>query len=367
MRKPLHERRAVCGPHLRQAGVAAALTVLMAILLASPARADTSPAPSPSKAHDAAVKMGPGVNILGYDGLWKGQVNAPFKISYFKRIREAGFRHVRINLHAFKYMDDRGLLDEKVLNRLDYVIYEAVRAGLIPVLDEHDFRACQADPEACAAKLEAFWTQISERFAGRYPSLIFELLNEPGGKMPQEVWNALALDLLVIVRRSNPERTVIIAALNSGDIEDLGLLELPKDDRNIILTVHYYSPMAFTHQGASWSRHADGRNVPWGSAEDRRKVRDDFARMDQLAKAKGRPVYLGEFGVYDAARMDDRARYLSFLARQAEAYGWPWAYWQFDHDFAVFDSKSEQWVEPVLSALLPGAAQASSAVGVAND
>ncbi|HLN37275.1 MAG TPA: glycoside hydrolase family 5 protein, partial [Xanthobacteraceae bacterium] len=60
------------------------------------------PAASPGAAQDkaaaTAARMAGGVNILGYDGIWDGGVDAPFKQRYFKMIRDAGFRHVRINL-----------------------------------------------------------------------------------------------------------------------------------------------------------------------------------------------------------------------------------------------------------------------------
>ena len=72
-----------------------------------------------------ARKMGRGVNILGYDGIWEGKVNAPFKKEYFKLIRDAGFRHVRINLHGFKYMGRDYEIDRDVLERLDWVIGHA--------------------------------------------------------------------------------------------------------------------------------------------------------------------------------------------------------------------------------------------------
>jgi endoglucanase len=46
-------------------------------------------------------------------------------------------------------------------------------------------------------------------------------------------------------------------------------------------------------------------------------------------------------------------RYTSFVAREAERRGWSWGYWQFDGDFIVFDMKTQQWVEPILRALIP--------------
>jgi hypothetical protein len=40
-------------------------------------------------------------------------------------------------------------------------------------------------------------------------------------------------------------------------------------------------------------------------------------------------------------------------AREAEALGWAWAYWQFDPDFAVYEMKTSSWVKPIHDALIP--------------
>jgi endoglucanase len=68
-----------------------------------------------------------------------------------------------------------------------------------------------------------------------------------------------------------------------------------------------------------------------------------------------RPILLGEFGAYDAADMDSRVRWTSFIARLAESHGWSWAYWQFDSDFVVYDIDAGKWVEPIRDALVPPA------------
>jgi endoglucanase len=57
--------------------------------------------------------------------------------------------------------------------------------------------------------------------------------------------------------------------------------------------------------------------------------------------------------VYERANIQPRVHYIFFVARQAERYGWAWAYWQFDHDFALFDTEREQWQLPILQALIP--------------
>ena len=37
----------------------------------------------------------------------------------------------------------------------------------------------------------------------------------------------------------------------------------------------------------------------------------------------------------------------------AEARGLPWAYWQFESDFNLYDVDHDRWVEPIRAALIP--------------
>lgn len=298
-------------------------------------------------------KLGRGINILGYDGIWEGGRNAPFRLDNLAAIKKAGFAHVRINFFGFKFMGPENVLDEIVLRRLDAVIEEVLTRGLIPIVDEHDTHICQRDVSECAPKLRAFWRQIAERYAGKYPELVFEILNEPGGQMTSSSWNTLLNECLEIVRRTNPERPVIAAVLNIDEIP-IDELALPADDRNLIVTFHYYAPIRFTHQGAPWSQ-TFSRIGPldWGSADDEANAAADFRKVSVWAEKEKRPIYLGEFGVYERAPSDGRLRYLSFVARSADRLGWSWAYWQFDHDFAAFDSARQAWKPDILRALIP--------------
>lgn len=61
------------------------LVVLLAALAWSADGAERGPA------------LGRGINILGYDGIWEGYQNAPFRLKNLSAIRKAGFSHVRIN------------------------------------------------------------------------------------------------------------------------------------------------------------------------------------------------------------------------------------------------------------------------------
>lgn len=297
--------------------------------------------------------LGRGINILGYDGIWEGHQNAPFRPENLAAIRKAGFSHVRINFFGFRYMDSDNVLDDAVLGRLDGVIEDVLARKLIPILDEHDTDLCQRDVTECGIKLKAFWRQIASRYAGKYPALLFEILNEPGGNMSSAEWNSLLADCLAIIRETNPKRNVVAAILNTEELP-VDQLALPASDRNLIVTFHYYLPLQFTHQGAPWSAiFSKIGPLNWGSAEDEARASADFDKVRSWSEKEHRPIYLGEFGVYERAPAESRARYLSFMARSAERNGWAWAYWQFDHDFAAFDGARQRWKPDILRAIIP--------------
>lgn len=305
-------------------------------------------------AWSAAARLHRGVNVLGYDPLWKDPAKARFQPRHFKIIRKGGFDFIRVVLPSFSHMDARNQLDRRWLETLDRVIGQASRAGLGVIIDEHDFNACSEDIALCEVKLTAFWQQIGQRYRGAPDTVLFELLNEPHGKLDAAHWNALIKRLLPIVRASNPTRTLVIGPTEWNSLNQLPALELPANDRNILVTFHFYEPFQFTHQGARWVKETQGlRGIPF-TAEDEARIARDFDTVTAWSKANDRPVLLGEFGAYDGSGtpVADRARYALIVRKAAEARGMPWAYWQFDSDFVVYDIGHDRWIEPIHRALV---------------
>jgi endoglucanase len=305
-------------------------------------------------------RLGRGVNIIGYDPIWRSTDKARFKAQYFRTIKDAGFSNMRINLHPFRHMDrdkDYALVDSwwQVLN---WAIDNALKTNLMVILDMHEFGAMGNDPEGNKHRFLAFWREVSDRLKDAPDGVLFEILNEPSRKLNSQMWNQYFREALAIIRKSNPTRMVIIGPASYNSIGGLSELDLPEDDSNIILTVHYYSPMDFTHQGAAWAGRKDRTGIEWKSTDqDKAAVQRDFGRAQAWAKQRNRPVFLGEFGVYDKAPMESRVRYLEFVSRAAEKLGWSWAYWQFDSDFILYDVNNDKWVEPILNALIPHRSQ----------
>lgn len=300
--------------------------------------------------------LGRSVNILGYDPIWRSRAEARFKVEYLAKLKRAGFDSVRINLHPFRYMEANrgGALQAAWIETLDWAVTEAQRQGLAVILDLHEFHALGGDPAGNKDKLLAFWRQMALHFQAAPDSVFFEVLNEPFDKLTPELWNEYFTEALGLIRQTNPTRAVIVGPAHWNAISHLAQLQLPESDRHLIVTVHFYEPFEFTHQGASWTKQKDQVGVSWtGSTAELAALNHAFDQANAWSKAKQRPLFLGEFGAYDRAPMESRARWTAAIARAAEARGWSWAYWQFDSDFILYDSTRDAWVEPILTALVP--------------
>jgi endoglucanase len=324
--------------------------------LACASAADESSTPKGIDAFEQNKRLGRGVNIIGYDPLWKTKSKGRFQDEHFALIHEAGFNHVRINLQPFRDADSKQstTVSDKYLSTIDWAVEQALANKLMVVLDFHEFEEMARNPEANKERFLGMWRQIAEHCKNAPPEVLFEILNEPNGKMTAEVWNQYLGEALGIIRETNPTRTVIVGPVEWNSIKRLEQLELPDGDRNLIVTIHYYSPFEFTHQGASWTNRKDKLGVLWeGNEKDHAAIARDFEKAQAWAESHRRPLYLGEFGAYDKADMPSRLRYISFVARQAEKMGWSWAYWQFEGNFIVYDMANHRWVEPVRDALIP--------------
>lgn len=336
--------------HMRRAGCPFLLVILLV---------GCAPSRAAAQAVDPFVqtqRLGRGVNILGYDPIWDDFQKARFKERHFQLIHDAGFQTVRINLHALQrlHADSGYQLSEAWLKTLDWAVTNALANHLSVILDLHNYTDIAKDPLGYKPRFLAYWKQISAHFQDAPNTVLFEILNEPNGKLTPALWNEFLSEALATIRATNPTRTVVVGPPFWNGIDHLKDLSLPEDDRNLIVTVHYYEPMKFTHQGAPWEKetaHLSG--VTWGSAEEKKRVERDFAGVQNWSLQHNRPILLGEFGSYDKAPMESRALFTAYVARTAESLGWAWAYWQFDSDFIVYDIDKDRWVEPILKALVP--------------
>ncbi len=301
--------------------------------------------------------LGRGVNLgnaleAPQEGDWGMTIEAEF----FPLIKQAGFSHVRVPVkwtsHALT--ESPFTIDAKFFERIDWVLKQAEETKLRVVLNHHHYGELDMKPKTELPRAVAIWQQIAARYQDRGDWLVFELMNEPHEELNKDnAWTELIPPLLAAVRETNPTRPVIIGPPFWNGMWALGKFKLP-DDPNLIVTVHYYNPFEFTHQGAHWVKDSDGwLGKKWtGSEAELAAVVKEFDATAAWAKENKRPIYLGEFGAFKKADQASRALWTATITGEAEKRGWSWAYWEFGAEFAVYDREKKEWREDLRDALL---------------
>jgi endoglucanase len=323
-----------------------------------------------------------GLNLGNYleaphEGDWNG--GRLLQESDFALIHNAGFGLIRVPISWAAHVGPAPdyTIDPAFMSRIDWVVAQAEKNGLIAILDYHNDDALMKDPEwvhpntddrniDVIQKLQqgnpnkslvhfvAIWYQIAEHFKDAPPSIFFELLNEPNDKLDEAAWNALIGYTLPVIRASNPTRTIVVGPAYWNSIDALPKLVLPDSDRNLIVTFHFYDPFKFTHQGASWAQGSSAwLGTTWqGTPDEEKAMSTAFDTAAAWGTAHHRPMYLGEFGSYSKGDMASRARWTAAVVQNAKSRGIAWTYWEYNAGFGAYDPVAKQWRQPLLNALL---------------
>ncbi|AHG93393.1 glycoside hydrolase family 5 (plasmid) [Gemmatirosa kalamazoonensis] len=352
---------AACGGH--RATTAPAPPTVVGVDDYPPVASGAAPGASAAAA-EIATALGRGVNFGNMleaptEGAWGLTVTDEF----IDRAAAAGFTSVRLPVrwssHALAAAPFT--IEPAFLARVESIVDELLAKGLVVVLNVHHYRQLDGDPldagEAPVAdavvdvRFLALWEQIAARFQGRGARLVFELYNEPHGRLNGEPWNVLAARALGAVRRTNPGRVVMIGPTSWNAASDLHLLRLP-NDANLIGTVHDYAPFGFTHQGAEWVTPTPPVGVTCCSAAQRAEMTAPLDVARAWSVATRYPVFVGEFGAYGKADDASRVTFTRTMRDAMEARGMPWAYWELAAGFGVFDPVQHAFRPGLLDALL---------------
>ena len=311
-----------------------------------------------SHAFDVNERLGRGVNFGNiFEAPSENEWGNSWDASYIKIIADLGFSHVRLPIRwevPSRTMTEMPYtISADFLERIKGIVDEALKNKLHIIINMHHHESLYNNPSGQKARFLSQWQQISDYFKAYPDSLLFEIMNEPQKELSNaNVWNQFFADALVEVRKTNPERCVLVCSSNWGGINGLNTIELP-DDENLILTVHYYNPFNFTHQGADWSDMVNVSGIKWLDTElEREVVRQEFRTVRQYSEKNNIPVHVGEFGAYSKADMDSRARWTTFVSRFFEEQGFSWAYWEFNAGFGFYNSDTKTFVQPLVDALL---------------
>jgi endoglucanase len=279
----------------------------------------------------------------------------------------AGFKSVRLPVRWSNHASATApyAIDSAFMTRVEAAVDKLIAKGFYVVLDMHHYRQLEGDPldtneaSVAASVLEdrfvAMWSQIAERFRGHNDRLVFELYNEPHGRLNGEPWNILAARGLAAVRVSNPSRVVVLGPTHWNNASDLALLKIPFD-ANLVFTIHQYEPFNFTHQGAEWIQPALPTGVTCCNATQLAQIAAPLDIAKAWSKTNRYPMFVGEFGAYNKAPSASRAIFNRSMRDAAEARGFTWQYWEFASGFGVYDPGSGSFRTELLNSLLGDAA-----------
>lgn len=306
--------------------------------------------------------------------------NNTFQESDLITIRNLGFDFVRLPVDPLRFRAPRGV-GADALARLDAALDLLQKSGLTIIVDFHP-------PEPWVGKLATSPEQVGEyaellnslaaHLSARDPQLLLiELLNEPWAS-DGAAWNQMQQKFWAAARAGAPRHTLVLTATKYSTTQAL-LDVAPVADPNIIYTFHFYEPVIFTHQGATWGRDwwKPLRQVPWppnpesiknaiaASATDaldpalrarvaseinkygaERSGRDSLAasiaRAASFARRHNVQIYCGEFGVYrNFAPPAARFEWMRTVRELFEANGIPWAAWEYHSGFGIVNRLRE--------------------------
>lgn len=308
-----------------------------------------------------------GVNFSGFE--FEEEIGFDswiFDGKYYDIVREKGFDHIRLPVDFFPRMGASPdyTIDSEFLRKIDTLIDTALNSGLKIVLDFHHFGELQTNVKGNKQKYYKMWEQLSEHYKDYPPALVFELLNEPGnasaisGGGPDVFTPAKILEIqeeaIKIIRKTNPTRLIVHAtSWNDGAAQLMSTEPLLPDDENIIMSIHSYEPLTFTHQGADW----DGDGIYWPASDFtddmKGEILDVFKLVKEYHKKYNRPVWVGEFGVFNRITPDGaRAKYADFIVDVMKDADCGWCWWEFQMGFRLYSTKYDEWVDDALMAAL---------------
>ena len=311
----------------------------------------------------------------------------------FARLEQLGFDFVRIPIDEVQFWDEDGNKLPEAWELLTNAINLAEKHHLRVVVDLHIIRSHRFldndnsntlfTSEKSQQDLINLWYQLSDVLKGySNDSVAYEFMNEPVAP-EHEQWNVVVEKVHKALRQVEPQRTLVVGSNRWQDFETVKYLRLPEDDKNLIISFHYYHPMVITHRYARWTpvgqfkgkinypgvliTQEDYDAAPEAIKEELKpflttvwnkdKIRADFKDAIAAAQKYGLQLFCGEWGVYEPVERDLAYKWYKDMIDVFDEFDITWTTWCYDGDFGFWDQRTESYKDkPLVDLLMSGKA-----------
>lgn len=314
---------------------------------------------APAITRDLARGINVGNELDAYPGSESSWTGLLIQESWFDDYTNAGFNSVRIPVTwGYELTGNEGnppmtgksyTINAAYLARVKQVVDWALSRNLYVVLNCHHEFWLYSNYSGQIATFESIWSQIASAFAGESGNLVFEILNEPQAPMTNAEVNDMNMNVLAIIRASNPTRFVMVGADSYNAFNSLtsSAFILPSDPY-LIANFHYYNPYGFCGNGAG----------TWGNSSDSNTMSNDFISVSNWAALKNVPVFLGEYGACNGCDTASRLRWYGAISRFANNDAFAYDCWDDDGtlstSFLIFYRAQGTFNTSVLNAIFTG-------------
>jgi endoglucanase len=194
----------------------------------------------------------------------------------FKRLQAMGMNLVRFYMNYKTFEDDSNpyVYKKEGFAWLDKNIAWAKKYGVYLILNMHvpqgGFQS-QGKGEALwenkenKNRLKSLYRALANRYANEPIIIGYDLVNEPITTKSIDQWKDLAQQLADEIRKVDPNHLMIVERLNGiagrwDNDADYNMFLIK--DENTLYTFHFYNPIEYTHQNASWTGFGDGGKYP---------------------------------------------------------------------------------------------------------
>lgn len=247
------------------------------------------------------------------------------------KVKDAGFNTIRVPITWWKKTDieNNYTIDIEWLKRVKEVVDYIYDEGLFVIVNTHheDEWLVPVHENLDERKhiLRRMWEQIAEFFKSYDYHLIFETMNEvrligteyewnEGTKEARAIINELNNVAVEAIRESggnNSTRAIIIPVYGARACkETIDDLEIPNNDKNIIISIHAYHPYFFCM--------VPDETNEWGSSDEKEDLINLLNAVSDSARKKHRPLIIGEFGTINKDNEKDRAEYTHFYVKECK-------------------------------------------------